>query len=160
MLVVDAITLEDNLEQLAAAINQAQWDEANDLVTYEAAALRAYLERQDTVFVVCYDVEGSQRTLLGIASGRIEIKPYEHERWLYVDEVDVSVAQRRKGAGKAIVRKLIAIAEAADCEEVWLGTELDNLPANALYQSLNPEEIQQFVGYTFDPDDYTSQVDD
>ena len=72
------------------------------------------------------------------------------ERWLYVDEVDVCADQRQKGAGKAIMEKLIALAETADCEEVWLGTEADNLAANALYRSLDPDDIGEVVGYTFE----------
>jgi hypothetical protein len=37
----------------------------------------------------------------------------------------------------------------SDCDEVWIGTEVDNLPANALYTSLNPSEIQKCIGYTY-----------
>jgi ribosomal protein S18 acetylase RimI-like enzyme len=83
----------------------------------------------------------------------MEIKPYDKERWLYVDEVDVCSEQRKKGAGKAIMRKLIEIAEDTGCDEVWLGTEVDNQPANALYRSLDPDEVEQFIGYTYETDE-------
>ena len=80
------------------------------------------------------------------------MKPYDHELWLYVDEVDVCADQRQKGAGKAIMNKLLDIAEDEECEEVWLGTEVDNVAANALYRSIDPDDIEQFVGYTWETD--------
>ena len=88
-----------------------------------------------------------------MASSRIEIKPYDQELWLYVDEVDVCSDQRQKGAGKAIMSKLIEIAKDKGCEEVWLGTEVDNLPANALYRLLDPDDVANVVGYTFETDE-------
>ena len=143
------ITLADDLVRLVDDINQASWDEANEISTYDEHSLKVYLERQDTLFVACYEEE----VLMGMASCRIEIKPYGEELWLYVDEVDVCADQRQKGAGKSIMKKLIAIAEAEGCEEVWLGTEVDNTPANALYKSLKPDDIAAVVGYTFETDD-------
>lgn len=47
----------------------------------------AYLKSQDTIFVTCYEIVDSNKILLGIASARLEIKPYEKKRWLYVDEL-------------------------------------------------------------------------
>ncbi len=146
---VAVISREDDLQKLAQDINDAAWDEANEISQYDGGALLAYLDRQDTLFVACYE-EDSQNTLLGIASGRFEIKPYAHERWLYVDEVDVCANHRQKGVGKAIMQKLIEVAEEADCEEVWLGTEVDNQPANALYLSLEPDDVASVVGYTYE----------
>lgn len=150
MIEVSIVTLADNLTQLVDEINQASWDDANEMATYEVAPLSAYLERQDTLFVVCHEVAEGRKTLLGVASGRFEPKPYGNERWLYVDEVDVCANQRQRGAGKAIMRKLIALAEEAGCEEVWLATEDDNHAANALYRSLDPDDIGKVVGYTFE----------
>ncbi len=89
---------------------------------------------------------------LGIASARLEIKPYDKMRWLYVDEVDVCADQRKKGAGKAIMRKLIEIARDTGCEEVWLGTEVDNQAVNALYRSLDPDDVAQVIGYAYKMD--------
>ncbi len=33
--------------------------------------------------------------------------------------------------------------------EAWVGTEPDNDPANHLYRSLNPSEIEDCIGYTY-----------
>ena len=150
MIAVSVVTLVDNLQPLVDEINRADWDHANEMSEYDVVALSAYLERQDMVFVACHDVTDDGRTLLGMASARVELKPYGNERWLYVDEVDVCADQRRRGAGKAIMRKLIDLAEEAGCNEVWLGTEEDNLAANALYQSLDPDDVTQVIGYTYE----------
>ena len=149
MIRVSVLTLVDNLQQIVDEINQASWDQANDMGEYDVVSLAAYLERQDTVFVACHDTTADGRTLLGMASARVELKPYGSKRWLYVDEVDVCANQRRRGAGKAMMRKLIELAADAGCEEVWLGTEEDNHAANALYRSLDPDEVTQVTGYAY-----------
>ena len=149
MIVAQRIGREADLDGLVAEIGRASWDEANDMGSFDVGALAAYLERPDTVFIACHQVDEISRTLLGVASGRLEMKPYERERWLYVDEVDVAVDQRRKGAGRAIMAKLFEIAREEGCVELWLGTEVDNDAANALYGSLDPTERETFVGYAW-----------
>ena len=150
MLTTERITPDHDLARLVSEINEASWDEANDIVAHQVDDLTAYLERPDTVFVACHHVDGASRTLIGIASGRLEIKPYGRERWLYVDEVDVCADRRREGAGRAIMEALFGIAREAGCVEVWLGTETDNEGANALYGSLDPSERETFVGYAWE----------
>lgn len=48
------------------------------------------------------------------------------------------------------MQTLIEIAEREGCEEVWLGAEVKNAPANALYRSLDPDEVTQVIGYTYE----------
>ena len=153
MIVVERVAADDDLQTLVDEINSALWDDANEISSYAADALAAYLGRADTVFVACHEHNAGTQTLLGIASARIEMKPYEYALWLYVDEVDVCADQRQRGAGKALMTKLLEIAEASGCEEVWLGTEADNQPANALYRALNPDDVAAVVGYTFETDE-------
>ncbi|NJK51929.1 MAG: GNAT family N-acetyltransferase [Leptolyngbyaceae cyanobacterium SU_3_3] len=152
MIAVKVIAIDDDIYKLVEDINNASWDDANEMSQYDVEGLSAYLTSQDTIFVSCYDIVDSNKILLGIASARLEIKPYEKIRWLYVDEVDVCADQRKKGAGKAIMRKLIEIASDTGCEEVWLGAEVDNQSANALYQSLDPDDVAQIIGYTYETD--------
>jgi len=149
MITVEIVTTDDDLDRLVDEINRAQWDDANEMSEYDVAALSAYLACQDTLFVACYDVIGTSRTLCGIASSRLQPRPYGKMRWLYVDEVDVCVDQRQKGAGKAMMRKLIEFAREADCHELWLGTEPENEAANTLYRSLDPGSVERFIGYTY-----------
>lgn len=145
--VVSIIREDHDLEALCAQINGATWDEANDLSVYDAASLAWYLARADTLFLACH--ESGSEMLMGIASGRILYKPYEKSTWLYVDEVDTAVDMRKRGAGRAMMRTFMDIARDHGCEEVWLGTEPDNTPANALYGALAPAEKETFVGYTW-----------
>ncbi len=144
------VTSEDDLDRLVQQINCASWDASNEMAEYDVESLMTYLLRQDTIFIACHDVDGS---LLGIASSRIEIKPYGKELWLYVDEVDVCSDQRCKGAGRLIMETLIDIANERDCEELWLGAEADNTAANALYKSLDPDETGKVIGYTYEMGD-------
>jgi ribosomal protein S18 acetylase RimI-like enzyme len=48
------------------------------------------------------------------------------------------------------MQKLMEIAYEKGCAEVWLGAEVENMAANALYRSLEPDEVSQVVGYTFE----------
>lgn len=150
MFTTEQITIDHDLGRLVSEINEASWDEANDIVAHHVDDLAAYLERSDTVFVACHHVDGASCTLFGIASGRLEIKPYGRERWLYIDEVDVCADRRRNGAGRAIMETLFEVAREAGCVEVWLGTETDNDAANALYGSLAPSERETFVGFAWE----------
>ena len=150
MIIAEVVAKHDNLQQVVNDINSAIWDCDNEMSEYDAEALSEYLNHQGTVFLACHEVIDGDRTLLGIASSRLEIKPYDQKRWLYIDEIDVCADQRCKGAGKTMMKKLLEIAEMAECEEVWLGTEPNNRAANALYRSLNPDDVAQFVGYTYE----------
>ena len=151
-MILKRITASDDLATLVNEINAAVWDDANEMSTYDEASLRTYLAHPDTLFVTCHRSDEQGPTLLGFASCRFELKPYEKLRWLYVDEVDVCADQRRQGAGKAIMQKLLEIAEEQGCDEVWLGTEVDNDAANGLYRSLDPDDVGDVVGYTWETD--------
>lgn len=147
------VDLDDDLHRLVEQINSASWDESNEMSQYDVESLRKYLNRQDTIFVACHADAESGGALLGIGSSRIELKPYENETWLYVDEVDVCSDQRRKGVAKLIMRTLLEIAQEQGCEELWLAAEADNGPANALYRSLNPDEVAKVIGYAYKMDE-------
>jgi ribosomal protein S18 acetylase RimI-like enzyme len=146
---VRQITRADDLRELVRQINRAAWDDDNDIGPYSVAALQAYLSREDTVFVVALSAEAEQE-LVGMASARIELKPYDQMKWLFIDEVDTSASHRRRGVGKALMVRLLEIARDSGCQEVWLGTESTNGAANGLYRSLSPDAVDQVVGYTFE----------
>jgi ribosomal protein S18 acetylase RimI-like enzyme len=150
MIVVTTVTGDDNLRLIVSEINSASWDQANEMSAYDTEGLAAYLRCQDAMFLACHDVVDGRRTLLGMAAARLQTKPYGKERWLYVDEVDVCADQRRRGAGTALMKELLAIAEQAGCTEVWLGADVNNVSANALYRSLGPDDVAHVVGYTYE----------
>ena len=152
MIKAERVTATHDLQKLVADINAAVWDDANEMCAYDAEDLAAYIARPDTIFVACYEYHDQDSLFLGMGSGRLEMKPYDQDFWVYVDEIDVRVDQRQKGAGRALMQAFFAIAEEHDCEEIWLGTEVDNKAANALYKSLSPDDVEQFVGYTWELD--------
>ncbi len=71
---------------------------------------------------------------------------------LYVDEVGVSPAWQRRGIANLLMDALFAAGREAGCEEAWLGTELDNIPARALYERRKEpaEPAETFVMYVYD----------
>jgi ribosomal protein S18 acetylase RimI-like enzyme len=152
MISIRVVARSDDLERLVTEINEAAWDDTNEISRYDPESLASYLERQDTLFLTCHDASVVPPKFLGMASARVEMKPYGKELWLYVDEVDVRSDQRRKGAGTAIMRRLLEIAREKGCEEVWLGADAGNRSANALYQSLEPAHVTSVSGYTYETD--------
>jgi len=139
------LTASDDLVRLADQIESADWDDANDMGDYSADSLAAFAADPNRYFLVARKSD----QLAGVASASIQLKPYQHELWLYVDEVDVVPSFRKQGVGKAMMNQLLRIAEANDCVEMWLGTENDNESALALYKSMNPDEVEAFVGFTW-----------
>jgi aminoglycoside 6'-N-acetyltransferase I len=67
---------------------------------------------------------------------------------LYIEEVGVAPAHWRRGIGRALMQAVLALGRELGCDEVWLGTEPDNVAARALYESFGPK-AEAFVGYTF-----------
>jgi ribosomal protein S18 acetylase RimI-like enzyme len=135
----------EDFARLAEEIKAADWNEENDMGDYTSQSLQAFVANDRRVLVTAR--RGTR--LAGIASATIQLKPYEHELWLYVDEVDVPVTYRNQGIGKAMMTLLLSIAKEQDCTELWLGTERDNEAALNLYKSLEPDETEPFVGFTF-----------
>lgn len=64
---------------------------------------------------------------------------------LYVDEVGTADAHLRRGVAWALTREMFIWGKALGCVDSWLGTELDNAPANGLYLKLGGS--QQHMHY-------------
>jgi ribosomal protein S18 acetylase RimI-like enzyme len=58
-----------------------------------------------------------------------------------IDELVVDERQRRKGIGKALVRKAVETAKELDCSEIGVGTESENLEAKEFYKNCGFDEI-------------------
>lgn len=69
---------------------------------------------------------------------------------LYVDEVGVSPAWQRRGIARRLLDEMCAFGKSIGCVEAWVGTEPDNLPARALYESARKVGGEAFVMYLFD----------
>jgi ribosomal protein S18 acetylase RimI-like enzyme len=67
---------------------------------------------------------------------------------LYIDEIGVTPALQRQGLARRMLDEVFALGKALGCEEAWVGTEHDNLPARGLYQSRGAA-AEPFVMYVF-----------
>ncbi len=68
---------------------------------------------------------------------------------LFVNELGTREPYQRRGLGRAVLMALIERARTEGCKGIWLGTEMDNAPARALYQALGGQEMV-FAGYGWD----------
>ena len=146
MITITRISASDDLSKIVFDIQKAKWVQASEIFSedYSVENLNFFLKNAESLFVVAY----SNKQFAGMASAKLLNKP-NGDIWLYIDEVDVCEDKQRQGIGTALMRYLLKFAHESDCDEVWLGTEVDNLPANALYSSLNPSEVQKCIGYTY-----------
>ena len=68
---------------------------------------------------------------------------------LYIDEVGTASTHLRQGIATRLVEAMFAWGRELGCHEAWLGTELDNGPANALYRRFGPQEDEAIQYYLF-----------
>ncbi|MER9726298.1 MULTISPECIES: GNAT family N-acetyltransferase [unclassified Mesorhizobium] len=71
---------------------------------------------------------------------------------LYIDEVGVSPAYQRHGIARKMLDAMFALGREQGCGEAWVGTEPDNVPARALYESRKEVHgpAEAFVMYAYD----------
>ena len=86
--------------------------------------------------------------VVGMLMAVIHTHP-DKETELFLDEIGTGDDWRRKGIAKALMGELFARADAEGIEEIWLGTEPDNVPARGLYESFRHER-EDAVIYFFD----------
>ncbi|MER8625956.1 GNAT family N-acetyltransferase [Mesorhizobium sp. M1143] len=71
---------------------------------------------------------------------------------LYIDEVGVSPAHQRHGIARKMLDAMFALGREQGCGEAWVGTEPDNVPARALYESRKEVRgpAESFVMYVYE----------
>jgi ribosomal protein S18 acetylase RimI-like enzyme len=143
---IKLVTASDNLENLIQTIKNSQWSSRSEIdpQDYSLKNLEKFILLPHNIFITAFEGED----FVGMASAHILTKT-TGDVWLYIDEVDVVENMHKKGVGRHLMQYLIEFATQNNCHEVWLGTETDNIAANRLYQSLNPDEVSEFVGYTY-----------
>lgn len=60
---------------------------------------------------------------------------------LYIDNLGVAPAWKRRGIGTRLLDAAFALARAAGCDQAWVLTEPDNGPARAFYAARGAESI-------------------
>lgn len=146
MIHVFRITNDEQIQNAFWDIQSAKRSEASEICEgdYHIEDLKEYIKSPDRVFCVTYIDD----IFSWMASAQKLLKPNGDLR-LYVDEVDVCEHMQKKWAGTAMMKFLLNFAKENNFNELRLGTEIDNIPANALYKSLNPTDVEKFVGYNY-----------
>jgi aminoglycoside 6'-N-acetyltransferase I len=92
--------------------------------------------------------------VVGFASGVHYIHPDKPPE-LWINEVGLAPAHRRRGLGKAVLKALFEVGRAHNCKVAWVLTDRNNPTAMALYSSVGGTEgtsglNKAMVGYSFD----------
>lgn len=88
-------------------------------------------------------------TVVGFASGVHYVHP-DKPAQLFVNEMGVAPSHQRRGIGRLVLRALLDHARAFGCVEAWLGTDVSNDAARALYRAAGGEEAPEpFVMYSW-----------
>jgi ribosomal protein S18 acetylase RimI-like enzyme len=120
-------------------VAEAVFDEPVD-----PSRLTAYLAAPGHLMLVALH-DGVVVAQLAAVIHRHPDKPTE----LYIDEVGVAPTMHRQGIARAMLREMLALGKALRCEESWVGTEPDNVPARGLYESFGGE-AEPFVMYVLE----------
>jgi len=85
--------------------------------------------------------------VVGIASAVDYLHP-DKPLQLWINELGVAPPYQRRGIARQLMEALLEHARQLGCQEVWVGTETDNLPARALYASVGGRE-EPMVMFSF-----------
>ena len=108
--------------------------------------LAAYLLEPSHLMVVAV----SDGEVIGQARGMVHRHP-DQPTELYIDNLGVTPARRREGIAMRLLDELVAWGRSLGCEEAWVGTEVDNEAARALY-ARRGSEAETFVMYAYEFD--------
>ncbi len=78
--------------------------------------------------------------IVGFASAVHYVHPDKPSE-LWINEVGVAPSHQRRGAGKAVMAKILEAGRALDCREAWVLTDRGNAAARALYASLGGTDL-------------------
>jgi aminoglycoside 6'-N-acetyltransferase I len=106
--------------------------------------MAAYLATPGHLFVVAVVAGEVVGQVAAVVHWHPDLRPVE----LYIDEVAVAPAHRRDGVASRMLDEMFALGRSLGCEEAWVGTEGDNLPAIAFYESRGAAP-EPFVMYVF-----------
>lgn len=115
------------------------FDEAID-----PARVAAYLAEPNHLMVLA--VSGGE--VIGQARGMVHRHP-DLPTELYIDNLGVAEDRRREGIATRMLDDLVAWGREQGCEEAWVGTEVDNVPARTLYERRG-SEAETFVLYFYE----------
>ena len=125
-------------EAVLARVGPEVFDHAVD-----AGLTRAFLDDPRHHMVVALDAGA----VVGMCSAVDYVHPDKAPQ-LWINEIGVASTHRRRGVGRLLLDAMLAHGRRLGCTEAWLGTEPDNVPARALYESAGAQP-EPFVLYAF-----------
>ena len=71
---------------------------------------------------------------------------------LYIDEVGVAPPFHRKGIARKMLEAMFDLGRSLGCQEAWVGTEPDNVPARRLYETTRKkgDPGETFIMYLYE----------
>jgi len=143
---VRRLQLSDNLKSIAEQCVSKKWGDDAELLDYSETSLRSFLEDSDNILVAHYSNEVE---INGLGLGYILRHPSGNAT-LYIDELDVLSDYRRQGIARTLMVFFRQFAKDLECSEVWLSARKGNLPAEKLYDSLQPTERKDATIFGYD----------
>jgi aminoglycoside 3-N-acetyltransferase I len=110
------------------------------------AATERFLGRPGHHLLFAYDDAGAA---VGMISG-VEMTHPDKGTEMFIYELGVSPAARRRGVATELVRALADVARESSCYGMWVGTESDNGAAQATYRKAGASEEAPFVLLNWD----------
>ena len=109
----------------------------------DRAGLAQYLAAPGHYFIAAF-IDGE---MVGQLAAVLHRHPDRRPTELYIDEVGVAPPFQRRGVATRLLEAAFALGRELGCAEAWVGTEPDNLPAQALYarRSLPAEPYAMYV---------------
>lgn len=126
----------------AAVLGRVAEDVFDDDI--DPARTAAYLAEPGHLMVLA--VAGGE--VVGQARGMVQRHP-DKPTELYIDNLGVAPERRREGIATRLLDELVAWGREKGCEAAWVGTEVDNEAARALYEARG-SEADTFVLYFYE----------
>lgn len=104
--------------------------------------LKAYLANQ--LNWMCVAMHGDM--VVGMCMSVIHLHP-DKPTELFLDEIGTGDDWRRQGIARSLMQMVFDRADAEGIDEIWLGTEPDNLPARGLYESTGAKAEPAVIYY-------------
>ena len=93
-------------------------------------ATRRFLDESTHHLLIAYNASGEP---VGFVTG-VETTHPDKGTEMFLYELGVAEAARRRGVGSTLVRTLAALARQRGCYGMWVGTEDDNVAAHRTYE--------------------------
>jgi len=143
MFALHQVQIGEDLTAICDQMQPGEWAADNEMTSYQPELLKKFLEAGG-ILVLAQDGD----SIAGAALCYELLYP-AGQHSLYVHELDTHPDYRRQGVATQLVDEAKKIAKAHGLIEVWIGTETDNDPANALYKALKPFEIEPSLIYAY-----------